>query len=455
MDLVRATRTAVERRSVLPPYGGAGMSISDFDGVLDMIAGGGAPTYTGKLVSPRNALSISFVWSCVDVLAGDWATLPVEPYRWIDPDISRERARDHYLWPLFRESANPRMSSWFWKYVMETWRQLWGNSYAVIDENGRGQVQALWPLRPDRVKVWLEDPNDITSRVWYAYIPLDRSKKPLVFASESILHLKDMSMDGIVGLSKIEVHRNTYGLSMAMQEHSGRFYGQGAMVKSVFKHPAKLGIKGEQNMLNMLKKYEGLANSWKTMILEEGMDFKEVGMPMKDAQYIESLNANGADIARIFGVPQHRVGLMDRQTNNNIEFEGMEYVQYRLGVNASNWISECHHSLLSANEREKIFLLPDFKYLLAADHEARGKYYQSLAAAGALAPDDIRHDEGRNPLPGGIGKKPRVGVNTVPLGSELASGNRATPPPQTPKVEEEGTAALPGEEPKRPNGLAH
>lgn len=407
MDLVRAARLAIERR----------MSIADFDGVLDMIAGGGQPSYTGKLVSPRNALGVAPVWSCVNILADDWATLPIVPYRWLKAGLDREEARDHYLWPIWQGEANPRMSSFHFKHVMETWRQLWGNAYAEIETNGRGQVLALWPWRPDRVKVWLDNPNDVRSRIFYTYVPTDRSKKPITLPQEQMLHVRHISLDGIMGLSPIEVHRQTVGISMAMTEHQGRFYSNGAVIKGVLQHPGKLSEKAKESLKASIDEYRGLANSHRIAIFEEGLQYKEIGMPLRDAQYVESSNMNALDQCRVYKVPAHRAGYLERATNNNIEQLGMEYVQYTLGPNAANWCSEIHFSMLSTRELADIFVEPDFTHLLMGDHAARAAYYTALANAGVLSPDEMRGKEGYNPLPGGVGKLPRVPMNTMPIGS--------------------------------------
>lgn len=424
MDLVRSFRQDVESRGM--PVGG-GMSISDFDGILDMLAGGGEPSYTGKLVSPRNAVAISTVWDCVNILGDDFATMPLPVYRWGEPGISRFEARDHYLWPLFNGEANPRQSSFDFKKLMETWRSLWGNAYAEIEMNGRGQITALWPWRPDRVKVFQQDINYPRSEIFYVYVPMGNDRKPIVRTQDQMLHIKGMSLDGITGMSPVEVHRQTLGLSMAMTENSARFYGNGSQLRGVYTHPGKIGVKGEQDRLDWLKQFQGVANSWKTMVLEEGMTYKDVGIPQADAQYIESAQLNSEDIARIYKMPLHRIGLMDSSTNNNIEHQGLEYVQYTLGPNAANWVAQIHCFLLSQRERQQVFAEPDFTYLLEADHAARASFYKALSDAAAISPDEIRHREGYNPLPDGIGKTPRAMVNTVPLGSKMASGEILAP----------------------------
>lgn len=401
------------------------MSITDFDSVLDMIAGGGAPSYTGKLVSPRNALSVSACWACVNVLADDFATLPLLTYRWIQPGVSREEARDHYLWPLFTEEVNPRMSAHRFKKTLESWRQLWGNAYAEIEMNGRGQVVALWPWRPDRVKVWPEDPSDVRTRIFYTYFPVDKTKKPITLGEEQMLHVRHTSLDGIIGLSPVEVFRQQLGLSMAMTEHAARFYSNGAVISGILKHPGKLSEKAQQSLGESMKQYRGVANSHRMMILEEAMDYQDIGMKMEDAQFIQSMNFQISDIARIYKVPPHRVGELERSTNNNIEQQALEYVVYTLTPNAANWCGEIHCSLLSGRERQSIFVQPDYTYSLPADHAARAAYYSALGQLAAVSPDDVRHSEGWNPLPGGIGKLPRAPLNTAPLGTPEADNPEA------------------------------
>lgn len=422
MNLVRATRNAIERR----------MSISEFDSVLDMLVGGGAPSYTGKLIGPKSAMGISAFWACVNVLADDFATLPVLPFRWIEPGISREEARDHYLWPLLTEEANRRTSSHEFKKQMETWRNVWGNCYAEIETNGRGQVTALWPWHPDRVKVWLADPDDVRSEVWYTYIPRDRSTKPISLSQDHMLHVRGTSLDGLVGLSPVAVFRQTLALRDSKTEFSGRFYSNGARVNGTLTTPGKLSEKAEKAIRESMDKYRGLSNSHRLMILEEGLKYEQGAMPLKDAQFIESMNFDDEDIARIMKVAQHRIGLLARSTNNNIVQQSMEHVQYTLGPNAANWCGRLHSSLLSARERDSIFCAPDYNYLLSGDPAMRAALYTVLANTGAYGPDDIRHGEGKNPWPKGVGKLSRVPLNTAPIGSDQANNPSAAKPTAAP-----------------------
>lgn len=420
MNLIRATREAVEKR----------MSITDFDAILDMLASGGSPTYSGKLVSPRNAMGVSAVYACVSLVADDFATLPLLIYRWLEPDVSRERARDHYLWPLFTEEANARQSAYEFKQSMETWRNLWGNCFAEIEMNGRGQVLALWPWRADRVKVWAANPADVRSEIFYTYFPLDTQQKPITVPADRMFHVRNISIDGLVGLSPIEVHRQQVANMLAKQEHLGKFYANGAVIKGILSHPGKLGEKGQESLRASMKYYQGVSNAHRMMILEEGMKYEDVGMPMQDAQFVEMMNFDATDIARIYKVPPHKIGQLDRATNNNIEQQSIDYIQTTHMSIGSNWCGKIHASLLSARERQTIFAAQDYTYLMMADHTARANYYRAMQ--GILSPDQILEKEGYNPLPNGLGKLPRVPLNTIRIDEDTpdkAQNTSSAPPP--------------------------
>lgn len=407
-ELVTATRMAVESR----------MSIADMDSIMDMMTSGGTPSYTGKLVGQKNSMGIPAVYACVSVLADDFAATPLLPWRWTDPGKSRDQARDHYLWPLLTEEANPRMSSFEFKQVMETWRNLWGNCVAEVDINGRGQVTALWPWRADRVQIRIENPADPRSPVWYVYMPMDVSAKPIVMPADRMLHIRNISLDGVVGLTQVEVHRQTLGLLMAQTENAGRFYANGMQVKNVLEHPGKLSKTAEANIRESMKQYTGLNNSHRLLIMEEGMKYTEIGMKMADAQFIEQSKMGAEDVARVYKVPGHKIGLLDRATNNNIEQLSIEYTTTTQFPITANWAGRIHCSLLSERDRKTIFVEPDFTKLMMADAKARAAYYNAMKWV--LAADEIRLKEGYNPLPDGYGTLPRVALNTAPMDSEIA-----------------------------------
>lgn len=435
---------------------GAGLSIADFDRVLDMMFGG-APTYTGKTVSQQTSLAVAMVWTCIQALSDDMAQMPMLTKRIIDTDTEeeegseQEEARDHYLWNLLLHESNPEMTAFRFKQLMQTWVMLWGNAYAEIEINGRGQVTALWPWRPDRVKVWRAG-NAINGALRYTYTSFNQQKYTV--PQERMLHLRGMSFDGVMGMSPIEHHKQTIGLSLAVQEHGARYFANGARPLGMLQTTQKLSDVARNRLKeDWAKTHQGLDNAHRMAILEEGLTWQDVGSNMVDAQYIQVADLTDKDIAKIYKMPQHRVGLSAPGTNSGVEEMALEYVQYTLGPWAVNWEQECRFSLLSPYEAQTISIQYDFSTLLRGDHDSIGKFIATLRQWGIANADECRQRFlGWNPIPNGVGKTYWQPVNMMPEGDGV--GKSATPPSM--QIVPGKTSPPPTKKPaSKPNGLAH
>jgi HK97 family phage portal protein len=386
---------AAAHHSIDPQTAQRDYSLADLDRSMDL-AISGQPTYTNRPVTPSIAMQVGAWYACVDVLARDVASAPLLTYR--RTDMGRDRASDHYLYRLLRYQANPEMTAWRFKHLMQTWVCNQGNAYAEIEISGRGQVIALWPWRPDRVKIERKVPG---GPLVYTYRMQDGREVSVPGAM--ILHLRGMSLDGVVGMNPIEVHRNTIGLADAMKEHAARFYGNGARPLGVLEHPGK--FRDEKAIVNLRKSWQethgGLENAHRIAILEEGMKYQEVGLNMVDAQYLESQNFSIEDIARLHHVPPHRIGHLARSTNNNIEHQGIEYVQYGIGPWAANWEQEIMFSLLSEREAQTIYCEFLLDSLLRGDAISRSQYIAQRITSGTMTPNEARERENDNRLEGG------------------------------------------------------
>lgn len=416
---------------------GAGLSLSDFDRVLDMMYGG-QPSYTGKLVSQQTALSVSAVWACVNARAKDIATLPLMTYyRTLQ---GRERAKNHYLWNLLQHEANPELTSWRFFHVMEVWDGLWGNAYAEIEMSGRGQVVALWPWRPDRVRINRAYPG---GPLLYTY--RDKNNRPFTVPRDRMLHIRGLGLDGITGLSPIEVHVQTMGLSMAVTEHTARYFSNGAMPLGALKTAQALSDKAYNRVKkDWAEQHEGLANAHRVAILEEGLDWVATGASMVDAKALEIYNLTAKDVCRIYGVPQHRVGLLEQATDNNIEELNLEYMLYELGPLAANWQSEVNCSLLSTRESDTVYTAFNFGNFLRGNHEAMAAFIAVMRQWGILNADEIREDYlDMNPQANGTGKAYWQPVNMSPEGGSNKAQDMQIVP--TPKQIDQAAKALTAE----------
>ena len=429
---------------------GAGLSLSDFDRVLDAMYGG-QPSFTGALVSQQNSLAVDAVWACVNGIAGDIANLPFLTYNYTD--TSRKPARQHYLWRLLQQEANPELTSFRFKQIMQTWLCLWGNAYAEIEISGRGQVVALWPWRPDRTTVRRRDGQ--WGPLEYLYRMRD-GKVVGPIPADRMLHLRGFSIDGVTGLSPIETHRQTIGLSLAQTEFAGRTYGNGAVPRGVLSHPGKLSPKAEQSLKDSwMGSHQGLANAGRLAILEEGMKYDPISLSPADLAYIEMAGLSDESIARIFNFPQHRIGLLKRATNNNVEQLALEYIQFSLGPLSTNWHQQIEQSLLSAREQQTIMVRPNFRSLLRGDHASMATFIAQLVDRGILNADEVRDEYlDMNPQPDGIGADWWKAMNMSPV-SEDNFGKGAVP---VQKVTPKGKQPPPDDGGKpngKVNGLAH
>lgn len=395
----------------------AGMSLSDFDRVLDQLYGG-QPSWAGALVSQQTALAVSAVWACISCVADDIATLPTITYR--RTKDGRERAMEHYLWDLMLLEVNPELSSWRFFQLMQSWKMLWGNAYAEIEINGRGQVVALWPWRPDRTRIQRSGPNH-TGPIEYYYQMRNGKLSPPVPQSR-MFHYRGMGIDGFTGLDPILVQRQNIGLSLAIQEHGARYFSNGARPLGIISVDHEMGELAYNRLkLDWSSKHQGLSNAHRVAILEEGATWSESGENMVDAAYIASQKMTQEDVCRFYKVPPHRVGILDKATNNNIEDQSLSYVLYTLGAECANWQNQIHCDLLSARENKNIYVAFDFTSLLRGNHQAMALFIGAMRDRGLMNADEIRETFLQlNPQPDGIGKEYYIAQNMGVVGDEEA-----------------------------------
>ena len=387
---------------------------------------GDTPTASGVNVSETSAMRVSTVYACVRVLAESMASIPLITYRYTK--AGKERATNHRLYPILHDQPNPEMTAFEFRAAMMTSLLLWGNAYAEIETNARGDVLALWPLLPGMMEVMRTRPASARERgkLYYHYQLPDGSHQDLV--PYQIMHIRGLSFNGVVGMSPIQMARQAIGLALATEEFGARFFGNGARPGVYLEHPGKLGDKAYERLLGSWNAtHQGLANSHRATILEEGMKLETVGVPPEDAQFLETRNFQVEEIARIFRVPLHLVGDLRRATFSNIEWMSMNYVIYSLLPWATCWEQAITRDLIGPLERNSIYAKFLMSGLLRGDQPTR---YQSYAVGrqwGWLSVNDVRRLEDMNEIPEGD-------VYLEPLNMKDAADATpdATPHPETP-----------------------
>jgi HK97 family phage portal protein len=337
---------------------------------------------------------------------------------------------------------------------MQMWLMVWGNAVGELDINGRGQVTAIWPWRWDRVFVTRAYEG---GPLQYQY-RLRNGELSKAVPANRMLHLRGMGIDGIVGMNPVETHKQTIGLSQAITEHGAHYYGLGTKMGGIIQGPAgsKLSDKAFERLDKTIRdQHEGISNAWRTLILEDGFQWKEAADNMVNAAFIPSLTMTAQDIARIYKVPLHRLGLLPAAPSANVEEMSLEYVLYTLSPWCANWQNQIHCDLLSSRENQSIFTAFDFKSLLIGNHKDMAAFIAALQDRGDLSADEVRElFLGMNAQPDGVGADYWKAVNMAPVGDE--GKNSLTSPANAQQVQKvkKKEPKDDSEPPKKTNGHA-
>lgn len=370
---------------------------------------GGSTTSAGIRVTPETARSLSAIYACVRILSTALAMLPLLPYRNL-PEGGREVAKNHRLHNLLRWQPNPWQTAFEWKEMMQGHLLLRGKGFNYIEYGNDGQVKRLIPLHPDRTRAFWVDDESI------AFEHYDRHGNQHIYLQDEILYLRGMGGDIINPLSPIDELKETIGLSLAAEQFGATFFGSGTVASGVLQTDEALSDKAFARLQEEQKKRSiGLSNAHKPMILEEGLKWQALGVEPEKAQFLETRKFQVAEICRIFGVPPHMVADVEKSTSwgSGIESQGIGFVIYSLQPWLTRWEEVLKRDLLTTNASKNLYFDFNVKVLLRGDSKARGEYYKMMQGVGAINADEIREEEGYNPLPDGQGKKYYVPLNMV------------------------------------------
>ena len=352
----------------------------------------------GKRVNERSAMQMTAVYSCVRILAEAVAGLPLHLYRYKE-DGGKEKALDHPLYLLLHDEPNPEMSSFVFRETLMTHLLLWGNAYAQIIRNGRGEVMALYPLMPDRMAVDRDDKGQLYYEYTTSADDAPISKGSIVRLKPSdVLHIPGLGFDGLVGYSPIAMAKNAIGLAIATEEYGSKFFANGAQPSGVLEHPGT--IKDPQRVRDSwMSQFGGSANSNKIAVLEEGLKYTPISISPEQAQFLETRKFQINEIARIFRVPPHMVGDLEKSSFSNIEQQSLEFVKYTLEPWLVRWEQSIQKTLFSADEKKRYFVRFNVEGLLRGDYASRMNGYAVGRQNGWMSANDIRELENLDRIP--------------------------------------------------------
>lgn len=365
------------------------------------------PVRAGVAVNHDSALSSTAVFAGVRLIAETVGSVPLQLYRRRSPR-GRDLARDHRLYDLLHENPNPEQTSMELREMVQSFATTAGTGFIEVERDGGGRPKHLWPITPHRVTAFRDRSGNLQ---WMVRAPNGADRRVLF---GDLIPIRGFSRDGVWGVDVVMQLRESIGLTLAAEAYGAQFFGSGSTVSGVLQHPGKIGKDAQERLRDSWQEiHSGLENAHRIAILEEGMEWKQIGASPKDSQMLETRKFQVAEVARILNLPPHLLRDLERATYSNVEHQSIEFVTLSIRPWCVRWEQALGKYLLTDEERRSYYIRHNLEGLLRGDLKSRYEAYAIGRQWGWLSADDVNELEDRNPLPDGQGEIYLVPVNMV------------------------------------------
>lgn len=361
------------------PRASVGAVFSGFDdpALLDYIRSGGAVS--------NDVLRNMAVLRCVSLISRSIGMLPVSPY--IDGP-EKQVAKSHPAYRLVKLKPNDWQTPMEFKSQLELSVLQHGDGFARIIWAGNRPIRMI-PLAYSQVTPRLTD--------WWTmeYDVTDGQGRTVTLPAREVFHLRDLSADGVTGLSRQSLAREAIQLALKAQEAARRVFETGVMAAGAIEVPTPLSDAAYERMKKSLREeYSGSENSGSWMLLEEGATANQFGTTAADAQQIENRNHQIEEIARLFGVPRPLLMMDDTSWGSGIEQLAIYFVQFTLAERFVAWEQALGRSLLQDNELERIYFKFNERALMRGTLKDQADFFAKALGSGGhspwMTPNEVR-----------------------------------------------------------------
>jgi HK97 family phage portal protein len=360
---------------------------------------GGGMTSSGQSITYDTAMQVIDVHSCIKIKANSIAQLPCHLYKEVDG--KKEKAKDLLLYRLLHDQPNEWMTA----------PELWGMTSACLDLSGNSyslkvglpgrETKEIIPLPIGRVEQVIQQPD---YGLFYKVRRPDNSGSDMI-PGNRIMHVRDLTLNGYIGLKTIEYAKEPIGLDVAMEKHGAKLFSHGTMIGGVLQMPGSFKDRtmAQKFLDDFNENYSSVENAHKTALLEQGVTWQKMAMTSVDSQFLEARNFQKKQIVDLFfGLPLSMLQSGDKvATYASADAFDLEYVKYALTPRLVNIEKAIFRDLLTEEQKENYFAKFSTGGLLRGDTAARTAYYEGMVNIEAMSPNEVRELEDMNPYKGG------------------------------------------------------
>ena len=386
--------------------------------------------WTGKTISPDNAMEAPTVYACVRLISQTLARMPWQVLRNSADGASNDVT--HPVWSLLNAEANEDCTSFLFRESQISDCLLYGNSFAFINRNPAGTPVGLERLRPDLVYMLRDASNQPFYQYWTGKADEKASEeiKQRKFRPYDILHIVGPSADTLLGECPIHRIRDLIGMELELQEFTSRFFANNCRPAGVLSMPGRLSAEGANRLREAFARvHSGAQGAGKVAILEEGLKYDAISTNAKDSDLDSMKKFCRQQIAAAFNVPSHRVGDNDGVSYSSAEQANAVFVQSTLAGWAARLEQEVNRKLLKRGD--DVTTRISFDDLLRGDMSTRFSAYAVAVTNGILTPNEIREREGLPAVEGG--ESIRLPLNTSTPTAAASAAPALQDPASTPQ----------------------
>lgn len=406
-------RKSVEERSESEGYfGGMALNYSSFNGYQQ-----------------NKALLLSAVYRCVECISDTVAQLPLKLYS-IDARGFKVEDTGNELYDILTKQPNEKMTAFAMIKAAVISTVLTGNGYILIRREGK-KVKDLVYVPSGLVNI-IETPEKVEYQV--------TGFKSNIPASDMI-HLKNISLDGVRGVSTLQYARITLGIATASENTANNFFKSGGAISGILSTPNPLSSKQKEDARQSWAAAYGSNNDRNGIaVLDGNWSFQELSISPADAQLLESRKFNVIDIARFFGVPPTKLFDNVGVNYNSLEMSQLAFLTDCIQPLLVKIEQEFECKLFNRGERGKYEVKFDTTMMLRVDKTTLANYYNTMFSMGVYSPNEIRKALDMTAIEGGDQHVAQVNLTTLtniaklaqnPVDNKLKGDNEVVEPVKT------------------------